>query len=361
VADLWVPTGEHDQEGKERFLQIKGRFSRMSVYAIGEHHLTEEELAQKNFDFDLEDVLYIRLDPLEAKLQQLQDRRILDNQYLFSVNPAGRRWYELMAAKIFGVVKNKAQFCEIRYSWYVKHHHTLKRVYEHKRVRFQMDRVVRDHLASGYISKVEYRAIKEPDQELDYIIRYFPGPGAGDSIARIQGHIKRGKTLHKLPAEGAQSVRPAKAGQGSEATVAPVPTLAVSVITAHHEELISQLIIQFGIHATKAYQLVVTKRHAVALQLEAWPFRDAKPRNLAGWMIQAIEGNYQVPQSYRDEKRKRRDRERLEAAHAEKSACAICGGTGFRNIKNAQYPNGAMRKCTHDPAIESQIPSELAA
>ena len=51
VADLWLPTGERDQEGKERFLQIKGRFSRMSVYAIGEHHLTEEELAQKQIRF----------------------------------------------------------------------------------------------------------------------------------------------------------------------------------------------------------------------------------------------------------------------------------------------------------------------
>src|SRR6266853_3052489 len=113
VADLWLPTGERDDEGKERFLQIKGRFSRMSVYAIGEHHLTEEELANKSFDVDLEDILYIRLDALEVKLQQLQDQRILDNQYLFSVTPAARRWYELMAAKIFGVVKNKGRFCEI--------------------------------------------------------------------------------------------------------------------------------------------------------------------------------------------------------------------------------------------------------
>src|SRR5256714_10912649 len=39
VADLWVPTGEQDLEGKTHFLQIKGRFSRLSVYAIGEHHL----------------------------------------------------------------------------------------------------------------------------------------------------------------------------------------------------------------------------------------------------------------------------------------------------------------------------------
>ena len=55
VADLWVPTGEQDLEGKTRFLQIKGRFSRLSVYAIGEHHLTEEELAESKFDFDLAD------------------------------------------------------------------------------------------------------------------------------------------------------------------------------------------------------------------------------------------------------------------------------------------------------------------
>lgn len=349
VADLWVPTGERDQEGKERFLQIKGRFSRMSVYAIGEHHLTEEELAQKNFDFDLEDVLYIRLDPLEAKLQQLQDRRILDNQYLFSVNPAGRRWYELMAAKIFGVVKNKAEFCEIRYSWYIKHHHTLKRAYEHKRVRFQMDRVVRDHLASGYLSRIEYRPIKEPNQELDYIIRYYPGLGASDSISRIQGHIKKGKTLRRLPAERAQPMLQGNPSQGSGAPIETLPSLALSVITAYHEKLIGQLILDFGIQASKAYQLVVSRKEFVILQLEAWPFRKAKPRNRAGWMIQAIEGNYEAPVSYFEEKQKRENRKRLEVVQAKNFACTFCQGTGFRHIKTAQYPSGAMRKCTHDP------------
>src|SRR5258706_10126954 len=246
VADLWLPTGERDLEGKERFLQIKGRFSRMSVYAIGEHHLTEEELAQKNFEFNLEDVLYIRLDPLEAKLQQLQDRRILDNQYLFSVNTAGRRWYELMAAKIFGVVKNKGQFCEVRYSWYVEHHHTLKRQHERFRVVEQMKRVVKDHLASGYIKRIEIRAIKEPEQEIDYIIRYYPGEGASDSIGRIQSHIRRGKTQPRISAEPSQWSRAAEPKQGSSANDRSLTTLALSVITAHHEQLIGQLIAQFG-------------------------------------------------------------------------------------------------------------------
>jgi hypothetical protein len=358
VADLWLPTGERDQEGKERFLQIKGRFSRMSVYAIGEHHLTEEQLANKTFDFDLEDVLYIRLDPLEAQLQQLQDRRIFDNQYLFSVNPAGRRWYELMAAKIFGVIKNKGEFCEIRYSWYIEHHHTLKRFYAHKRVRAQMDRVVKAHMASGYLNRVEYRAIKERDHEMDFIIRYYPGEGAKDSISRIQGHIQR-KNQTKLATQQPKQIsvqEPTKEIKVPQKP--PGETMALSVITAGDERLIGQLITEFGILATKAYDLVTTRRDTVVLQLEAWPFRAAKPWNRAGWMIQAIEDNYQVPPPYVKAKAIQKEREQLAAVVAARLACSICDHAGFRRIRNAQYPDGAMRKCTHDPAIESQIQSD---
>ena len=70
-----------------------------------------------------------------------------------------------MAAKIFGVVTNNGQFCEIRYSWYIKHHHTLKRQYQRFRVVEQMNRVVKDHIESGYLGKVEYRVVKEPDRD----------------------------------------------------------------------------------------------------------------------------------------------------------------------------------------------------
>lgn len=349
VADLWVPTGEQDSEGKERFLQIKGRFSRMSVYAIGEHHLTEEELAQKNFDFELEDVVYIRLDPLEAKIQELQDRRILDNQYLFSVSPAGRRWYELMAAKVFGVVKNNAEFCEIRYSWYVKHHHTLKRAYAHKRVRFQMDRVVRDHLASGYLVRVEYRAIKERDQELDYIIRYYPGPGAGESNSRIQTYIRERKNRRSLRTPAL------KQKQGSATATLPGESLALSVVTSEHQELVTQLMIDFRINPIRACGLVLAHKDAASVQLEAWRFREAEPWNPAGWMIQAIENNYEVPIAYMDHKKRQGEVQQMQTAQAAIHACAVCDHTGFRLVRSAEYPNGAMRECTHDRNIEIRI------
>jgi hypothetical protein len=349
VADLWLPIGERDTEGKQKFLQIKGRFSRMSVYAIGEYHLTEEELAHSKFEFELEDILYIRLDPLEAKLQQLQDRRILDNQYLFSLRPAARRWYELMAAKIFGVVTNKGTFCEIRYSSYTQHHHTLKRYVEHKRVRFQMDRIIKDHIESGYIAKAEYRAIKEPEQLVDYIIRYYPGPGATASMHRVQIHLRQRKMSHRQLGQEQTG--------GSSVAVSPtkaIASLSLSIVTANHEQLMIELILKFGISASKAYELVIDRCNAVRFQLEVWPHRKVDPRNRAGWMIQAIENDYEVPRSYLEHRREQKERETVAATQAAVRVCAICNNTGFRHIKSSKYPNGAMRQCTHNATIESQ-------
>lgn len=346
VADLWVPTGDRDEQGKERFLQIKGRFSRMSVYAIGEHHLTEEELAQNKFDFDLEDVLYIRLDPLEAKLQQLQDRRVLDNQYLFSVNVAARRWYELMAAKIFGVVHNKAEFCEIRYSWYVKHHHTLKRQYHRFRVVEQMNRVIRDHLDSGYIKKAEYRAVKEPDQELDYIIRYYPGAAAGESIDRIRIHIRKKRLLTKAP--GRPQLR-------AESKTGETPMVSLSVITADHLRLLTQLSFQFGITFSKSYELALRKKDAVSLQIESWPLRSIKPRNLAGWMIQAIENNYEAPNAITERTEQKPISPKLtEAERLAIRNCSLCDEHGVRQLETS-YGKQKVRRCSHDPIIESEL------
>ena len=50
-----------------------------------------------------------------------------------------------------------------------------------------------------------------------------------------------------------------------------------------------------------------------------------------GWMIYAIERNYQAPLLYFEESRRRRAREQLAAAQALKLACAICKVTGLRS------------------------------
>jgi hypothetical protein len=293
-ADFWLPTKELDEAGQALFKLIKGEFNRMSIYAIGSKHITDEELQEGrfSFDFNLDDMLYIQLHPLEVAMQQNQLEQPTDNEYLFSVNPAARRWYELLAPKIFGVVKNKGAYCEIRYSWYIKHHTTLKRWHERYRVVEQMNELIKDHKAFSYISKVEYTKVKEPDQETDFIIRYYPGEGAKESIARIQGHTYK-KKLASSPAKEKQQLEQGRVDQPTLETLAPT-------LTEEEKQLIRKLNTEFEIAITTAHQLVKGSPEAVKVQLGYWPYRTVKYQSKAGWMITAIKENYGPPSNFQE-------------------------------------------------------------
>jgi hypothetical protein len=354
-ADFWMPTTEKDEEGRALYRHIKGEFSRISIYAIGSKHITDEDLKEGkvNFDFDLEDTIYLLLHPNEVEMQKDQLQRPIDNEYLFSVSPASRRWYELLAPKIFGVVENKKGeqegFCEIRYSWYVKRHHTLKRHMERYRVVEQMNDLIKDHKAFGYVTKVDYRAIKEPGQQIDFIIRYYPGEGARKSVNRIRSYHPRRKrdpqqefTLSKEP----QSILP--------------PAEIVDSLQLDTELLIAKLTSQppdgFGISKAKAQELVKANRKAVDEQITAYPYRDmGKPRkNAAGWLIAAIEGNYALPPSYLEDQGKKRQMEESGKSRTAISGCSFCDQNGWRRVRTPEYPGGAMKRCSHKPDDEAQ-------
>jgi hypothetical protein len=401
VADLWFPTGEIDEEGREKFLQIKARFSRLSVYAIGEHHLTPDELRNQEFDFDLSDELYIRLDPIEVQLQQLQaqQHRLIDNEYMFSVKPISRRWYELLAGKIFGTLKYNQQFFEIKYSWYIKHHHTLKKFNQRFRIVEQMNRVVQDHLDSGFLTKVEYRKVKEVDSETDYLIRYFVGAGARDSIRRIQGHIsgRRRREVGDLvsvkesdnPQIGEMSplvteeaikapLRAKVAAVGSnfdaegngerrEEIVMAITTLETHLLPKQRE-LLTHLTTDFMITESKAYEILKKyPAERVALQIRAFEWRELDAKNKAGFLINAIEQDYALPEKFQDRLRTlqlekdRADREADAKIWREDqdeviTACDICDEKGHRTVKLPEDPNyKALHICSHDSEIESKI------
>lgn len=401
VADLWFPTGEIDEEGKEKFLQIKARFSRMSVYAIGEHHLTSDELKNQQFDFDLEDQIYIRLDPIEVQMQQLQaqQHRLIDNEYMFSVKPIARRWYELLAGKIYGTLKYKAPFFEIKYSWYIKHHHTLKKFNNLKRVTAQMNRVVQDHLDSGFLTRVEYRKSKEPDQELDFSIRYFVGTAAKESINRVQGHIsnRRKKELAAfvsvkesqnakideisefsteggidLPLEAKDLTTASNFDAGTNPESGGAIVMAITTLETHllpeQRDLLTNLTKDFMITESKAYELL--KKYPferVNLQIRAFEFRDLNAKNKAGFLINAIEQNYALPDKFQShlrakklEKEKAESEAQAELRRKEKetqiAACHLCDEKGHRNVKLPENPiYKALHICGHVPEIESKF------
>ncbi len=400
VADLWFPTGEIDENGNEKFLQIKARFSRLSVYAIGEQHLTADELKNQNFEFDLEDQVYIRLDPVEVQMQQLQAKqhRLIDNEYMFSVKPIARRWYELLAGKIYGTLKYKAPFFEIRYSWYIKHHHTLKRFDSLKRVTAQMNRVVRDHLDSGFLTKVEYRKVKEPDQELDFSIRYFVGVSAKDSVDRVQGHISNRRkksddyvSVKKSDFERIGLAREFSTGVGTDthkyvkmAAETPnfdaqenlrsreEPITALTTLRTHllgdQRSLLTRLTTDFLITESRAYMLLLKfPVNRVDLQIRAFEWRGIDAKNKAGFLINAIEKNYALPDNFRNELQAvEADKERaIEEAKKEEHRrekeleiknCQVCNEKGTRYIKHPENGNyKVLHLCSHDLDIETKF------
>jgi hypothetical protein len=352
-VDFWMPTMEQGEEGRVLYRHIKGEFSRISIYAIGSKHITDEDLkdGKASFDFDLEDTIYLLLHPNEVEMQQNQGQRPIDNEYLFSVGPASRRWYELLAPKLFGVVENrKGQeegYCEIRYSWYIKRHHTLKRHTQRYRVVEQMNDLIRDHMAFGYVLKVEYRAIKEPGQEIDYIIRYYPGDGARKSINRIRSYRPRNK-------KQAQQDLPLLKEEQNMLPLASTPFEIAPEIESLVAKLTGSPPNGFGISETKARELVKANRKGVEEQIAAYPYREQKKSsNPAGWLIKAIENNYGMPPAYLEEKAKTEELGRSGAKKAALEACPLCDSSGLRYLGG----NRGVKKCTHDPEIEAKYSS----
>lgn len=358
-ADFWMPTTEKDKDARTLYRHIKGEFSRISIYAIGSKHVTEEELkdGKLNFDFDLEDTVYLLLHPHEVEMQKNQSQRPVDNEYLFSVGPTARRWYELLAPKLFGVVENqkgyqKSGYCEILYSWYIERHHTLKRHTERYRVVEQMNDLIKDHRIFNYVEKVEYRAIKEPGQEVDFIIRYYPGEGAKRSINRIRSYRPR----KKKPAQ--RNLLLSKVEQLT------LPSSGVIHVTdTEIEALVARLTNNppegFGVSEMKARELIKANRRVVEEQIAAFPYRDVgkAKKNAAGWIIAAIEGNYALPAPYLEGQEKKRQEGKAIKAKVATENCQFCDQNGWRRVQSPNHRNGALKRCSHNAETEAKYHS----
>jgi hypothetical protein len=353
-ADFWLPTTETDEQGKPLLRRIKGSFSRMTLYAIGSAHVTEEELqsGEFSFDFDVEDTVYIQLHPLEVEIQRHQPQRPVDNEYLFSVSPAARRWYELVAPKIFGVTNNRgSEYCDVRYSWYIERHHTLTRQTERRRVAMQMDKLTRDHKAFGYVSKVEYIEVKEPGKDVDFIIRYYPGSGAKESTKRIRSRAgkKNWKQL-ELPLPTTEAKR----------TPAMKPALPYPVSLTPEQQSYLETLTGLGVTESEARTLVTTRLDACRLKVPSVPYlpETQGKKNRAGNVRAFIErDDWQLPPAYLEAKAKAQEAAQGQARRRAIEACSLCDANGFRFVTDEKHPHGAMKQCEHDAEIEARYPT----
>ncbi|MDQ3062847.1 MAG: replication initiator protein A [Acidobacteriota bacterium] len=185
----------------------------------------------------------------------------------------------------------------------------------------------------------------------------------------VNRKLKIAKNSSPEPSKGANQVeipgseKKAVEGQNfaSEAISAaqPEPVLTESLpatMTEAHREVLGRLHLEYQISFDKAMELVGSSFEETVRQLDAFRFREVKPNNRAGFLIEAIEKAYSLPEAYHEYLRAADERKVQEQRKAKIEACPLCNESGWRNVKNEMDTfYGVMHQCTHDPAIESTL------
>jgi hypothetical protein len=287
------------------------------------------------------DAVYIILHDLYRELLANVQKRPLDYEYLKELPPGSQRFYELLSFQIYAALKHGRPRARLLYSEYCTYAPQV-RYFDYDHVKKQMYKVHVAHRKSDYISAVEFRETKDREGQLDWEMLYVPGRRAK---AEFRAFTQPKKALSARAAGEIQS--PAQTPQKNE-----------DQSSASIDPLVEQLL-KFGVAGSKARELVNGHREAAEAQIAAYPYRDpGKPKkNAAGWLIAAIEGNFTLPVTYLEEQEKRRHAEKSAAIKTAVAACQFCDQSGWRRIRTPNYPDGAMKRCTHSPVIEGKYPN----
>jgi len=306
---------------------IEAGFSRYSVIFTGE----------KLPDGRKANAVYLILNDVYLKVLNEVQTRPLDYDYLRDLPPAAQRFYELIGYQIYAVLKHERPRARLSYSDFCTRA-PQTRYFDWEHVRKQMYKVHAPHLKSGYLAKVEFQELQSESGELDWLILYTPGSKARAEFRAFTQPKKASpvkSSREKQPAE----LFLAQDNDPSSTTCDP---------------LIEQLL-KFGISEAKARNLVETHREASEAQIAAFLYREVKqPKNAAGWLVAAIEGNYTLPALYLEEQEKKQQALRAGEQKSGIEGCSLCDKQGWRRVVSEQYPNGAMKRCSHDSKIESK-------
>lgn len=200
---------------------------------------------------------------------------------------------------------------------------------------------------------MEFEAVTDGSGQPDWVMFYTPG--------------RKAKAEHDAFSRRRQT--PGQVGKGSEKALASAEHLPTSnqplasadgahgqraVLDPESTRLLSRLR-SLGVSDKKAEELVRSRWEVVERQLSALPYRSLEKgkKNPAGWIVAAIENDYELPEEYRTAVEAELQAKKSEAERSRREACTFCGPTGFR------YMNGrGVKRCSHNPAEESKHPGE---
>ncbi len=149
----------------ERFLEAG--FNRYNVIFTGEKLPTGEVAS----------AVYLVLSDIFLEVLNNALWRPLDYDYMKSLPPGSQRFYEIVSYQIYAALHYGNPRAKFAYSEYcLLSTATRYRDFEH--VKKQMYKILRPHIQSGYIAKIEYEATINEHNEPDWIMYLTPGANA---------------------------------------------------------------------------------------------------------------------------------------------------------------------------------------
>lgn len=281
-------------DGSER--RLEAGFTRYSVIFTGEK-LPDERRA---------DAVYLVLNEPYREVLNNAPVRPLDYDYLKMLTPAAQRCYEIISYRIFAAIKFKLPHARLPYSEYCTYS-AQQRYYDYDRVKKQMYKVHRKHLAEGYLAKVWFEETADDEGKADWMMFYIPGRKAREEFAAF---TKKGQLIDLQPddVEGDAGARETSGRKRTTPARETSPKVTASRAAPPQDDAGDELLQELtkrGITQAKARKLLSKLRpnQHVLDQLD-WGddlIRRASPgtfRNPPGFYIYLLESNVLVPEAF---------------------------------------------------------------
>ena len=308
-------------DGSEKWLEAG--FTRYQVVFTGEKLPTGETA----------NAVFIVLNSIYREVLNNAIFRPLDYDYMKTLPPISQRFYEIISYQIYAALKHKNPRAKLLYSDYCAYS-TAKRYFDFDHVKKQMYKVLRPHVQSGYIAKVEYQATTNERGEADWWMFTTPGPNAAREYRAFTGQgqtrtIKSARTearteetlalpfvpdgaLHHgaLLAPVAQPLAPRPVPKGSPARHAltdELPDLEAPDAGLFPEgkpdaELLDAALVDamvaMDLNRGDAVRFARALPEVCRRQLEFLPFVDKFKTSRGAYLRRAIEGDFGPPAAY---------------------------------------------------------------
>ena len=253
------------------------------------------------------DAVYIVLNSVYREVLNNAVFRPLDYDYMKTLPPIAQRFYEIISYQIYAALKHRNPRARLLYSDYCAFS-TAKRYFDFDHVKKQMYKVLRPHVQSGYISKVEYQATVNERGEPDWWMYYTPGVNASREYRAFTGQgqirkIKKREVVNEtmaLPFEGG-GVASGNSVLTNAALDIPQDSAAVPKQDSTRKEpdvtLVAELVAA-DLNRKDAERFACDCPEVCRRQLDFLPFVEKFKTSRGAYLRRAIEGDFGPPHAY---------------------------------------------------------------